>query len=344
MPSKRSYLSGNNRVSLKFNSPSYLRRKFPKEIEGAISSDKTPDILYAGLADLIIIPRLAWNNQLADVSEVIEPMGGLYSKSALESVNYQNNATKRRSFYAIPIMQWSTHIHCWQDLLAKIGKTKEAVPQDWEPFWQFWIEAQDELRQNGDNIYGIGLPMSPCADTFTIFEQFLEAYNVRLLDENGKSLLDNSQVKQGIATALEKYTSFYKNKRVPPDALNWGDADNNVAILSHQTLMSVNPSMSIPGSQRQDRKIYEEQLATLEWPIKPSGEPMRSVSLVKQAVVFEASHQKEAAKNFLSYFLQPQKLRAIHPRFSGTIFPCHAKTFRRFFLETIQQIPIFQRQ
>ena len=93
--------------------------------------------------------------------------------------------------------------------------------------------------------------MSPLAgDTFFIFEQFLEAYNVRIVDENGQLLLDNPQVKAGIIEALTEYTNFYKNGYVPPAATQWSNPDNNIAFLSRNLLMTVNPSLSIPGSQR----------------------------------------------------------------------------------------------
>ncbi|NEQ78658.1 MAG: carbohydrate ABC transporter substrate-binding protein [Okeania sp. SIO2C9] len=87
-----------------------------REMESALISGDLPDIFYSGIADLTIIPRLAWNNQLADVSEVIEPLKDLYSESVVSGVNYQNNVAGKRSYYAVPIMQSAIHIHYWQDI------------------------------------------------------------------------------------------------------------------------------------------------------------------------------------------------------------------------------------
>jgi len=57
-----------------------------KELNNAIAAGNPPDILYSIEADTKIIPRLAWNNQLADVSEVVEPLENLYTGSVIQNV------------------------------------------------------------------------------------------------------------------------------------------------------------------------------------------------------------------------------------------------------------------
>ncbi|NES19060.1 MAG: carbohydrate ABC transporter substrate-binding protein [Symploca sp. SIO3E6] len=303
-----------------------------KEIESAIASGNTPDIFYAGVADLTIIPRLAWNNQLADVSEVIEPLEDLYSKSVLAGVNYQNQVANQRGYYAVPIMQSAIHIHYWQDLLNKMGQDQESIPKDWEGFWQFWEEAQEQLPKSGQSdIYSVGMPMSLSLDTYNNFEQFLEAYDVELLDENGKLQVDDPQVRQGIANAIENYASFYKNGTVPPEAVDWDNTGNNVALLSRTSLMTVNHTLSAPGSQRQDKDVYYQQLSTVKWPNKPSGESMRFVVEIKQAVIFEASANQETAKSFLSYLAQPENLEAYVEGAQGRYLPVMPQLFEKPF-------------
>ncbi|MGK7878390.1 MAG: extracellular solute-binding protein [Xenococcaceae cyanobacterium] len=303
-----------------------------KEIESAIASGNPPDIFYAGVGDLTIIPRLAWNNQLADVSEVIDPLKDWYSESVLGGVNYQNKVAGKRSYYAVPIMQSAIHIHYWQDLLTEMGEKKDAIPKDWQGFWQFWEQAQDKLHKSGNpNMYSIGMPMSLSLDTYNNFEQFLEAYNAKLIDENGKSLLDNPQTRQAIAAALKEYSSFYKNGKVPPDSVDWDNTGNNVTLLSRTSLMTVNHTLSAPGSQRQDKDVYYNQLSTVKWPNKPSGEPMRFVVEIKQVIVFEASDKKDTAKDFLSYLAQPQNLEAYTEGAQGRYLPVMPKLFEKPF-------------
>ena len=302
------------------------------EIELALASGNPPDLFYSGAADLTIIPRLAWNNQLVDLSEVIADIQDHYGKQVLAGVNYQNKVTGDRHYYALPIMQSAIHIHYWQDILNQLGIKPSSIPQDWQEFWQFWLQVQNTLHQNGyRDMHSIGMPMSMSLDTYNNFEQFLEAYNVTLLDQNGNLQVNDRQVQEQLASALAEYTSFYQQDRVPKDALDWDNTGNNVTLLSKNSLMTVNHTLSVPGSQRQDPETYYNKLATVKWPNKPSGEAMRYVVELKQVVLFATSQHQEAAKNFLAYLAQPQNLEAYVEGALGRYLPVMEKLFQEPF-------------
>ncbi|NEN93155.1 MAG: carbohydrate ABC transporter substrate-binding protein, partial [Okeania sp. SIO3H1] len=174
----------------------------------AVTAEKPPDIVYNYELEFGISPRLAWEDKLADVSDVIEPVKSLYTETALASVYLNNNVAKKRSYYAVPIQQQTIHIHYWQDLLEKINLKKSDIPNEWDKFWQFWQNAQKTIRQKDKSeIYGIGLTMSAASvDNFYEFEQMLEVYDVNLLDKNGKLQVDKPEVRQGIITVLNWIT------------------------------------------------------------------------------------------------------------------------------------------
>jgi len=294
-----------------------------QEAERAIAAGNPPDILYSHDADLTFIPKLAWNNQLADVSDVIEAAQSFYTPTVLNAVKYLNETTGQRSYYSAPITQTTNHIHYWQPLLSSIGVGEEEIPEDWDEFWQFWESAQAPIRNQGQgNFYSMGLPMSASAsDTFFVFEQFLAAFDVEIVSQAGDLQVDNASVRERITQALEAYTRFYQQQYVPPEAIDWGNADNNVTFLSRSTLMTINPTLSIPGSQRQDKITYEEQLFTTLWPNKPNGDPMDSVVSIKQVVIFESSRYKDEAKQFLSYLIEPDNLKLYIQGSQGRFFP-----------------------
>jgi len=288
----------------------------------ASKNNNLPDVFFSNIASIDLIPVLAWQNLLTDVSQVIEPLKSSYSEQALKSVYYANKAVNKFSYYALPIFQSSTYVHYWEDLLESINESSASIPQDWLGFWQFWERSELNLRKkNNSNIYAYGLPMSLSWETFNIFEQFLEAYNVRLIDENGGSLLQDGQVLPGVTAALDKYTSFYIKNEVPPKAINWTDPNNNINFLSRLSLMTVNPTLSIPGSQTHDREIYQHQLATINWPDKPSGESMRYITQIAQVIIPKTAKNKAAALNFLSYLAQPQHLEEYIRGSQGRFFP-----------------------
>jgi multiple sugar transport system substrate-binding protein len=284
---------------------------------------------------------LAWNNKLVAVNDILEPLKDLYDPIALEGVNYQNKVTGKRNYYAVPIMQSAIHIHYWQAMLTEIGISRKNIPRDWKGFWQFWEQAQDRLRQAGfSDVYSVGMPISFCLDTYNNFEQFLEAYDVQILDREGRLQVDQPDVRQGIAKALTQYTQFQKNGKVPPEAVDWDNTGNNKSLLNRKSLMTVNHTLSVPGSQRQAENIYYNRLATVPWPNKPNGRPMRYVLEVKQVVLFKSSKKQEIAKNFLSYLAQPGKLQKYAEGSQARYLPVMPMLFKEPFWQDAADVHI----
>ncbi len=291
-------------------------------------TDDIPDIFYSGSADLTTIPRLAWNGGLVDVSDVILPIKKYYTQNVLDGVNYQNKVTGNRSYYAVPLMQSAIHIHYWEDLLINaVGERRVTIPKDWQAFWDFWQNVHSTLQANqGSDIYSVGMPMSLSLDTYNNFEQFLEAHNIEVLDESGNFAITASN-REAFVNAIEDYARFFKNGAVPPDAVDWDNTGNNVSLLSRKSLMTVNHTLSAPGSQRSDNDTYYKKLATVEWPSKPDGSPMRYVIELKQAVILAQSTQQETAKEFLAFLAQPQNLSAYTKGAQGRYLPVMPELF-----------------
>ncbi|MEB3341180.1 ABC transporter substrate-binding protein [Okeania sp.] len=289
----------------------------------AVAAEKPPDIVYNYGLEFGISPRLAWEDKLADVSDVIEPVKSLYTQTALTSVYLNNNVTKKRSYYAVPIQQQTLHIHYWQDLLKEINLTTSDIPNEWNKFWQFWQNTQKIIRQKDQSeIYGIGLTMSAASvDNFYEFEQMLEVYDVNLLDKNGKLQVDKPEVRQGIIKVLNWVTNLYKDGYIPPDSVQWAAVDNNVSFLNRNLLMVANPTLSIPTSQRQDLEVYQDQIKTIEFPNEPDGEPAKYLVSVKQILTFQSSSNLEQAKNFLSFFIRPENISEYLQLSGGRYFP-----------------------
>ena len=292
--------------------------------ERAIQAGSPPDILMNDAADRFLNPSLAWKGQLADLTEVIEPIKDSYSDTVLASVYFYNKRQKKRSYYAIPIHIGIPHIFYWRDLLQQAGKRERDIPQDWDAFWKFWQQVQDKLPTDG--VYGIGLPMSvESADTDDIFEQILEAYNVEILDSQGELQVDNPQVRQGIIDCINWYTQFYLKGYVPPDAVKWLNPDNNRSLLNKLVVMTPNQSLSIPAAVKQNKDIYYHQLVTTGYPDKPNGKPIRYIAMIRQAIVFADSHNQKLAKDFLAYFNQPEVISKYIKAAGGRYLPVNKK-------------------
>src|SRR5437660_458444 len=86
-----------NKVELSIVPFAPLRQK----IVSAITSGVVPDVMEA--QDLQTIPLQAWQDNLLDVSDIVETQKSHFSENVLISMNLYNNATKKRSYYGVPM-------------------------------------------------------------------------------------------------------------------------------------------------------------------------------------------------------------------------------------------------
>lgn len=302
------------------------------EVEKALAQGNPPDIVLSTTGDYNLYPKLAWDGALADVSDVIEPIKDEYFPAALDSVRYRNNVAKNYSYYGVPIGQHELHTMFWRDLLEQADLKKEDIPQDWEGFWKFWMKAQDNLKAKGkDDIYALGMSVSATGtDSFWEFEHILEAYNVKIVNERGELVIDNPQAKEGIVNTLKFLAGIQKDKYNPPEAIEWSDPDNNVGFLSRRTVMTQNPTLSIPLSQKQPDNLYNKnprnryfnKIVTTKFPNKPDQTPMIYLTSVRQVVLFSASKNQVAGRKFLSYIAKPENLNIyLQDANKGRFFP-----------------------
>lgn len=300
----------------------YSEKDLTEKVESTMNSgNNLPDIIYGYTLDFALVPTLAREGKLVDTSDIIEPRQDLFMPEVLASVNYRNEAEDQRSFYAVPIAQNTIYIHYWRSFLEQAGFSEEDIPENWESFWEFWIEAQSILREQGKNVYGLGLPISIAAtDTYYLIEQILEGYDVDIVNENGKLTFNDSDLEK-LTEVLSQMNRFYQNEYIPSNARNWTDPDNNISFLSRNTLMTPNPTLSIPGSQRQDSSTYEEQMGTIEWPNKVNGEPMEYITSIKQLILPKGAPQTEPAQDLVGYLLKPERLAAFNEGSQGRFYP-----------------------
>jgi len=105
------------RVNL-YNNP---EEDLVREVEAVLEEGNPPDIFFSNRIDETLVPRWAWDDQLADLSTVVNPLRETYTAEALDSVLLDNNTTQARSIYAVPLKQRTEHFHYWKDLLAEAG-------------------------------------------------------------------------------------------------------------------------------------------------------------------------------------------------------------------------------
>lgn len=323
------------RVDLKLLSPVLIEQQLKKFIEDP-DIDRVPDIVYSVGVDTSIAPKLAWRDQLLDLTEVIQPIRERYTPTGLAQVFYHNQRKSERSYYAVPLWQADDYMHCWGNLLEEIGFTPRDLPRQWDRFWDFWRSAQVKLRAQGhDNLYGIGLCMSASGfDTYTALRMFMNAYRVSVVDASGELVLAAAENRQRFIDALSEFTGFYQQGYVPPAAVGWSGAGNNNSFLNREILMTYNLTLSIPLTQKLTNNPYNrdarqryQQIATIDRPRGIDGTELLVSKGIKQAIVPKTSRRPEAAKRFLSYLIQPENLGPLLKGFKGRVLPVMPELF-----------------
>lgn len=309
----------------------------PKTVS-ALDSGSPPDVAYADVYDFQVTGKWAFDGKLEDISSVISPMQARFAPNTVETTFLYNDQTKSKAYYAFPIKQQTMHIEYWKDMLEEAGFKESDIPTTWKEYWTFWCEkVQPASRQKtGKRTFGIGMPMGvDSSDSFYSFLTFMDAYNVKLVNDSGKLLVDDPSVRTGLIGAITDYTMPYTKGCTPPSATSWKDPDNNVAFHNKTTVMTHNATISIaakwlddmnnasltPEQREEAKKNFTERIRTAGFPNKPDGSKMIYRTAVKTGVIFKDAKNKARAKEFVTFLLQEENLTPYVEGSLGRWFP-----------------------
>jgi len=296
----------------------------PKTV-AALDAGTPPDVAFSDVYDFQVTGKWAFDGKLEDISDVINPIKSRFLPNTVETTYLHNDKAKKKAYYAFPLKQQTMHIEYWIDMLNEAGFQETQIPTTWHEYWDFWCDkVQPALRKaSGKRVYGAGFPMGvDSSDSFYSFLTFMDAYDVKLVDDNGKLLVSDPKVKKGLVGALTDYTRPYTKGCTPPSSTSWKDPDNNVAFHNKTTVMTHNATISIaakwlddvnnaslPAAEReQAKKNYYDLIRTAGFPKKPDGTPMVYRAAVKTGVVFAGAKNKKRAKEFVAFLLEEDNL------------------------------------
>jgi multiple sugar transport system substrate-binding protein len=294
----------------------------PKTV-AALDAGTPPDVAYIDVYDFQVLGKWAFEGKLEDLTDILVPLKNTFLPNTLETVYLYNDKTKKKAYYGFPLKQQTMHTFYWKDMLAEAGDTN--IPDTWKEYWAFWCDkAQpDHRKKTSKRTFGTGFPMGvDSSDSFYSFLTFADAYNVKLVDEDGKLLVNDPKVRAGLINALRDYTNPYVKGCTPPSSTSWKDPDNNVAFHNKTTIMTHNATISIPAQwydnmnndkltpaeREQAKKNYYENIATAGFPKKPDGSPMTYRAAVKTGAMFADSKNKKRGKEFIAFLLLDENL------------------------------------
>ena len=326
-----------------------IQDMIPKTV-ASLDSGNPPDVAFGNSFDFQVTGKWAFDGKLEDISSVINPIRARFAPNTVETAFLYNDVAKTRAYYAFPIRQQTIHIQYWADMLADAGIKESDIPTGWKDYWAFWCDkAQPAHRQkSGNRTFGIGQPLGvDSTDSFFSFLTFVDAYNVKMVSDSGKLLVDDPSVRSGLISALTDYTQPYVKGCTPPSSNNWKDPDNNVAFHNKTTLMTHNATISIAAKWLDDmnnaalkpeereiaKKNYTERIRTASFPNKPDGSKMIYRTAIKTGVVLSQAKNKARAKEFVAFLLQEENLTPYIEGSLGRWFPV---------MKTAQQRPFWK--
>ena len=278
-----------------------------KEI-AAMTSGVVPDIINLG--DYFFGVLSAWNDQLVDLSDVIETQKSLFLPTALQTAYAYNNVAKKRAYYMIPHRMAVTPFHVWKSLLDKAGYKPADIPKTWDAFLDFFPQVTEKLRAQGRrNIYAYSIMISTVGfDVIGHFDHFMIAYGGKdLFTPDGKVHTDDPQIKEAAVKVVERLTTAYKKGFMPPAIINWNDNDDNNAFHAKLVAMDFDGTISTEVALWKDKEAYNDIL-TLGLPLSNEGKPLPSEMGTAAAVVPKGAKNIDAAKDFLKYSIEPEVL------------------------------------
>jgi multiple sugar transport system substrate-binding protein len=275
------------------------------QAQAALAAGRPPDFLFG--TD-VWWEQWAYEDQLANLEGALGPVLDLFDADTVEAATLLNGRTGRRGLYGLPMGRRSIHLIVWNSLLERAGFTLADIPKEWDAFWSFWCDrVQPAVRKAlaRDDVWGVGLPMSPIADTENGLEQFQLAYDASWLDRDRRLQVDNPEIRTGIVEALSDYTAIWRKNCTPRDATSWTNSDNNKAFLAQTVVMTANSTLSIPAALRAERpNDYYKNAATIDWPNDAHGQPLVIDGGVALAVVFRAGRNPALAEQLVRFLAE----------------------------------------
>jgi multiple sugar transport system substrate-binding protein len=187
------------------------------QARAVLEAGQAPDFLYLSLGEWIT--QWAYEDKLVDLETALGPVLDLFDADAVEAAMLLNGRTGRRGLYGLPMGRRSYHLHVWNSLLERAGFSLADIPKEWDAFWSFWCDqVQPAVRRalGRNDVWGVGLSMSPVVDTENALEQFQLAYESPWLDRDRRLQVDDPEIRVGMIKALEAYTLIWRKGCTPP--------------------------------------------------------------------------------------------------------------------------------
>ena len=172
----------------------------PKTV-AALDAGTPPDVAYADVYDFQVAGKWAYEGKLEDISDIIDAdEGQVPQEHDRDDVPVQRQ-DQEEGVLRVPAEAADDAHPVLEGHAGATRATRNPTSRPtWKAYWDFWCDKVQPAHRSktGKRTYAVGQPMGvDSSDSFYSFLTFMDAYNVKLVDDNGKLLVDDPKVKAG---------------------------------------------------------------------------------------------------------------------------------------------------
>jgi multiple sugar transport system substrate-binding protein len=237
------------------------------------------DMLLTGGADPFL-----YENQLADVGDVIEELGKKYGGWYPFAKEGSHTGSGWR---AIPWF-WISFPGTYN--MAHFKQAGLQTPKSWDEL----LKHGRVLKKQGNPV---GIPVSHCADANSTFWSVLWSYGGKVLEADGRT---PAIVSDKTAQVIEWYKELYKDA-MEPEVLSWDDSNNNRFILSGKGSWIHNPVSPYAAAVVKKMPIADD-INHHTSPAGPAG--THSAPPINSMAIWKFSKNVGLAKDFIRFLFE----------------------------------------
>jgi len=282
----------------------------------AIEAKTTPDVSEIGTGHPAWFAKLG---ALLEVTDVIKDIGeDKFFRSALESVKWDGK------YWAVPY-GYEPYFAYWRmDLLRAAGF--ERPPETWDEFVVVAKALTKDVDGDGTiDYWGAGITLGRCWDGLHNFETIWWSFGGGVAAEDGKTLIfDSPQTRAALKFLADLYLV---HKVIPPESVEWTDADNNIIYQKGAAAFIMNPGSVLEWLRKNRPKdpftgadIFENT-----WVGPPPAGPdgRRYFTGINSLAIFKYTKYPELAKDLVKYIMKPENHLAHLKTAGGFRFPVY---------------------
>jgi multiple sugar transport system substrate-binding protein len=253
----------------------------------AIQAGNQPDLQFTIPDFTVAIKETGAVQPVADIVEDINSSHP-FLEAAVQPYSYEGDT------WAVPIFGMIQMLWYRKDMFEAAGLDPESPPKDW-----------DELRQYSEqltsgNKYGMGITSSKHLYTDQEFYTFMITNGGKeLFAEDGSVTFDTPNNVETVA--------FYKelSQFSPPGSNSWTWAEPQAALNNGTLAMAIEKGQFLgPFEEDSGRPASDLGVAPVPWP--PDGERGSIYYSNGAMLLTDDEEKKEAAKEFLSFVMEPK--------------------------------------